>query len=55
MMGYYEKEFFIERRKVYKEKSDSWRDKALNMAGRIFKNTKEKPLKSIKTFLPKKF
>ena len=53
-MGYYDKDFFIERTKVYKEKSDSWHDKALSIAGIIFKNRKEKPLRSIKTFFPKK-
>ena len=41
MMGYYDKKFFIERRKVYKEKNDSWRDEALAMAGRILKNSKK--------------
>ena len=47
--------FFNERTEIYKEKSDSWKEKALNMAKIILKNSKEKPLKSIKTFFPKIF
>ena len=34
MMGYYNKDFFIEQT-IYKEKSGSWSDRALNMAGTI--------------------
>ena len=39
----------------YIKKCASWQEKALNMGKIILKNSKEKPLKSIKTFFPKNF
>ena len=56
MMGYYNKDFFIEQTKIYNEESGSWSDRALSMAGMVFlknKNKKE-PLRSIKSFFPQK-
>ena len=46
-MGYYNKEFVIEETEVYKEKSDSWQNKAFNTAKTIY-NGSRKSLKSIK-------
>ena len=55
MMGYYDKDFVIEGKKIYKEKSDSWQNKTLDIARIILKSGKEKALRSIKTFVPKNF
>ena len=55
MMGYFEKKIFIEKTKIYKEKSDSWQDEVLNMAKIILKNSKEKLFKKVKTFFQKNF
>ena len=40
LMGYYDKDFFIEKTRVFK-KSDSWQNKALAMANIISKNSKK--------------
>ena len=37
MMGYYEKDSFMEETNVFTEKSDSWQSKAFDMARIIFK------------------
>ena len=55
MMGYCDQDFFIGKTNIYKEKSDSWRSKALDKARTIFKHGKENPLKSVKTYYAKNF
>ena len=55
LLGYYDRNLFIEGTKIYKGKSSSGQDKDLDMTKRILKSSKEKPLKSIKYFFPKYF
>ena len=54
MMGYCDKDLFIEETKIYKEKRGSWQNNALNMARIILWKSKEKPLTNTKAFFPKK-
>ena len=54
IMRYYDKDFFLEKTEIYKDKSGSWQNKAFDMATIIFKNGKEKLLRTIKIFVSKK-
>ena len=54
-MRYYDKDFFYGKNRDTQKKSDFGQEKALEMARIILRNSKEKPLISIKTFFPKNF